>query len=146
MHICTNHLISIFATMSICNPWMQCFAHDETLQVQASASQCKQASAAAFNNCFRRFSTSCAFRWRSWSASGTWVFHMSAFSSKLQAFYGLQEGKHIWKMNKTDGEMWLSVAFDQRLWMIWWIWRLCRIVCCQLKFFLQLHNSSRSCR
>jgi len=42
VHICTNHLISIFATMSICNPWMQCFAHDETLQVQASASKLRQ--------------------------------------------------------------------------------------------------------
>ena len=35
----------------------------------ANASQCEQASAAALANCFRRSSTSSAFRWRSWSES-----------------------------------------------------------------------------
>ena len=35
----------------------------------ASASQCKQASAAALDSCFRRSSTSSACRWRSWSDS-----------------------------------------------------------------------------
>ena len=42
---------------------MQCCPHND------SANQCKQASAAALDNCFRRSSTSTAFCWRSWSDS-----------------------------------------------------------------------------
>ena len=42
LHFCAYHLISIPARMSICNPCMQCFPHNETLQVQASASKLRQ--------------------------------------------------------------------------------------------------------
>ena len=45
----------------------------------ASASQCKQASAAALDNCFRRSSTSAAFCCRSWSDSS------------------MLESMHVWK-------------------------------------------------
>ena len=60
------------------------------------------------------------------------------------------ERKHIWKMNEHDGEIWLSDTFRyfQSLSIMEnrWIWHLCRIVCCHLKFFLQLHHPRRSCR
>ena len=63
MDHCVQHLC-----LSICHPHLCHAIHPKQTDI-ASAGQCKQASAAAVDNCFWRSSTCSAFRCRSWSDS-----------------------------------------------------------------------------
>ena len=63
LHICTYHRISISSHITI--PRLSPCNVSRTTKNK----KCKQASAVALDNCFRRSSTSSAFRCRSWSDS-----------------------------------------------------------------------------
>ena len=61
-HVCAHQHIYFLANLYPTTFAVQCFSHNEK-------SKCKQAAAAALDSCFRRSSTSSAFRWRSRSDS-----------------------------------------------------------------------------
>ena len=67
--IIIDHFVHIYVCFSICHPH-PCHTMRSPKQWDlASAGQCKQASAAAVDNCFWRSSTCSTFRCRSWSDS-----------------------------------------------------------------------------
>ena len=66
--IIIDHFVHIYVCLSICHPRL-CHAIRPKQWGIASAGQCKQASAAAVDNCFWRSSTCSTFRCRSWSDS-----------------------------------------------------------------------------